>query len=150
MSAYSFLDVTATIEGPGGSINFGANSGTAEEGITIESANDKNTVTMGADGSGMHSLSADESSTVTVHLLKTSPVNAQLSQMYNLQTASSATHGRNTITVRDAARGDSITLQQCAFKKRPSVEYAKEAKMMEWVFDAIKTNTILGVGTPEI
>lgn len=150
MSTYSFLDVTAAIDGPGGSINIGAGAGVAEEGITIEGVNDKNTMLVGADGAGMHSLMADESSTVTIRLLKTSPVNAQLSQMYNAQTVSSATHGRNTITVRDIARGDSITLQQVAFKKRPAIEYAKEAAMMEWTFDAISTVAVLGVGTPEI
>lgn len=150
MATYSFLDVTAAIDGPGGSINLGAGAGVAEEGITIEGVNDKNTMLIGADGAGMHSLMADESSTVTIRLLKTSPVNAQLSQMYNTQTVSSATHGRNTITVRDIARGDSITLQQVAFKKRPTIEYAKEAGMMEWAFDAISTVAVLGVGTPEI
>tara|TARA_R110000868_G_scaffold128723_6_gene337063 strand:+ start:2557 stop:3009 length:453 start_codon:yes stop_codon:yes gene_type:complete len=150
MATYSFQDVTAAIIGVGGSINLASGAGAAEEGISIEAVQDKNVMTIGADGAGMHSLIADNSATVTVRLLKTSPTNALLQTMYNLQTFSGALHGSNTITVRDISRGDSITLTQCAFKKRASVTYAKEGGMMEWAFDAIRTTQILGIGTPEI
>jgi hypothetical protein len=149
MATYSFQDVVATISGVGGSINLAAGAGVAEEGITIEPMEDKSVMTIGADGSGMHSLVANEASTVTIRLLKTSPVNKQLQEMYNQQTKSSANHGKNTITVRDAVRGDNITLTEVAFKKRPTVTYAKEGGLMEWTFDAIKTTAILGSGTPE-
>ena len=150
MSSYSFKDVVATIVGPGGSFNLAAGAAVAEEGITVEPTQDKNVMTMGADGSGMHSLVADESSAVTVRLLKTSPVNAQLSAMYNLQTNLSSSHGRNIITVRDVARGDHIILSKVAFKKRPPLNFAKEGGIVEWTFDAIKTVILLGIGTPEI
>jgi hypothetical protein len=150
MAAYSFLDVNAAIAGVGGSINLGADAGIAEEGITIDPTNDKSTMTIGADGQGMHSLSADKSRLVTIRLLKTSPVNAQLQKMYNTQTVSAAAHGSNTITVRDSARGDLVTLEQVAFKREPTINYAKEGGLMEWTFDAIKSNTVLGSGTPAI
>ena len=149
MATYSFQDVVAAIAGVGGSINLAAGAGVAEEGITIESMEDKSVMTIGADGAGMHSLVANEASTVTIRLLKTSPVNKQLQEMYNQQTKSSANHGKNTITVRDAVRGDNITLTEVAFKKRPTVTYAKEGGMMEWTFDAVKTTAVLGSGTPE-
>ena len=149
MATYSFQDVVATISGVGGSINLAAGAGVAEEGITIEPMEDKSVMTIGADGSGMHSLVANEASSVTIRLLKTSPVNRQLQEMYNQQTKSSANHGKNTITVRDAVRGDNITLTEVAFKKRPTVTYAKEGGLMEWTFDAIKTTAVLGSGTPE-
>lgn len=150
MATYSFQDVTAALVGVGGSINLASGAAAAEEGITIEAVEDKNIMTIGADGNGMHSLVANESSTVTVRLLKTSPVNAQLQLMYNLQTLSSLTHGKNVITVRDVVRGDAIVLTSVAFKKRPTITYAKEGGMMEWTFDAIRTTAVLGVGTPEI
>lgn len=149
MATYSFQDVVAAISGVGGSINLAAGAGVAEEGITIESMEDKSVMTIGADGAGMHSLVANEASSVTIRLLKTSPVNKQLQEMYNQQTKSSAIHGKNTITVRDAVRGDNITLTEVAFKKRPTVTYAKEGGLMEWTFDAIKTTAVLGSGTPE-
>lgn len=150
MSVYSFLDVTATIVGVGGSINLAAGAAAAEEGITIEAMEDKNVMTIGADGQGMHSLIANEASMITVRLLKTSPVNSQLQLMYNLQTNSSLTHGQNVITVRDVNRGDIITMLQVAFKKRPTITYAKEGGTIEWVFDGVKTVSILGTGTPEV
>jgi len=150
MATYSFLDVQAAITGTGGSINLGANAGVAEEGITIEAVADANTMTIGADGSGMHSLSANTASTVTIRLLKTSPTNAQLMQMYQTQRKSSAAWGKNTITVRDVVRGDNITLTEVAFKKVPSNTYAKEGGNLEWTFDAINTNNLVGTGIPSL
>jgi hypothetical protein len=148
MATYSFQDVVATITGVGGSFNLAAGAGSAEEGITIEAVEDKNVMTIGADGSGM--LVANSSSTVTVNLLKTSPTNALLQAMYDAQTATSLAHGKNVITVRDVARGDFIVLTKAAFSRRPSVTYAKEGGNMVWTFMAIQTTQVLGTGSPEI
>lgn len=141
---YSFKDVTATIVGPGGSFNLGDGAAAAEEGITINRPDDVNTMLMGADGAAMHSLHAGKPGQITVRLLKTSPVNAQLSAMYALQTASSALHGNNVITIRNAATGDVITCQQCAFKRFPDINYAKDGGMNEWVWDSGRVDTQLG------
>jgi len=150
MATYSFLDVNAAITGAGGSINIGSGSGNSEEGITIEQVEDKNVMTIGADGQGMHSLVAGDAATVTVRLLKTSPTNALLMNMYNYQKTSSVLWGSNTIVISDLGRGDLETLEQVAFKKKPANTYAKEGGMNEWVFDAIVSATVLGVGTPEL
>lgn len=150
MSTYSFKDTVSAIEGPGGNINLADGAGVAQEGITITPTGDKSTMTIGADGSGMHSLSADDSVSATIRLLKTSPTNALLMQMYNYQTLSSTTHGKNNITVRDIARGDFISLEQAAFKRRPDLSYAAEGGLIEWQFDAIVSNAILGAGSPEL
>ncbi len=150
MASYSFRDVTAALIGPGGSVNFGFGSGAAEEGIDIEAAEDSNAMTVGADGSVMHSLILNDASLVTVRLLQNSPVNFQLQLMYNLQSSSSGLHGRNVITIRHTAQGDFITLTQVAFKRRPSKTYAREGGVVEWTFDAGRTAQILGVGTPEL
>lgn len=143
---YSFLNVVATIAGPGGIFNLASGAAVAEEGITIEPAEDKNVMTVGADGQGQHSLIASDACTVTVKLLKTSPINAALMLMYDLQSASSSLWGQNVITVVDSGRNDLTTIQAAAFKKKPVLTYAKEAGMNEWVFDAIKANTVLGAG----
>lgn len=148
MASYSFKDVTATIDGEGG--NFSLKGGIAEEGITIEPTGDLNEMTLGADGEVMHSLLASTSSAVTVRLLKTSPVNQQLMNMCNYQRSSSSRHGTNTITVRDAARGDIITATKAAFKKIPSLAYAKSGGTNEWVFDCGETTHVLGNGQAEI
>ncbi len=141
---YSFLDVVASLTGPGAVINLGAGAGLAEEGITVDPASDIDTMSIGADGEGMHALHGDKSGTVTVRLLKTSPTNALLMAAYNFQTASSATHGQNTITIVDTVRGDAITARQASFVRRPSLGYGKEAGMVEWVFNAVKIDTGLG------
>lgn len=146
-NVYSFLDVNATITGPGGiGVNMAAGAAIAEEGITIDPSEDKNVMIIGADGKGQHSLVASDAAKVTVRALKTSPLNQALMIMYDLQTASSALHGQNVITVGDSARGDFTVLQACAFAKKPVITYAKEAGMMEWTFDCIVANTVLGGG----
>lgn len=144
MATYSFLNTNCAIVGPGGALNLGAGAAVSEEGITIEAAEDKNVMTIGADGQGQHSLVASNAATATVRLLKTSPLNKALMIMYDLQTISSALHGVNTITVSDAARGDLTVLQACAFKKKPTITQAKEAGMMEWTFDCISSTSFLG------
>jgi hypothetical protein len=143
-NVYSFLNIGCTLAGPGGILNLASGASVAEEGITIEAATDKNVMTIGADGNGQHSLVADDSATITVRLLKTSPLNQALMLMYDLQTSSSSLWGQNIITVIDSARNDFTVSQQCAFKKKPTITYAKEAGMMEWTFDVIKASSILG------
>jgi hypothetical protein len=69
------MDVTATLAGPTGDIDLGYGSANAEEGITVTMTEAKNTMTIGADGEVMHSLHAGKAGTITVTLLKTSPVN---------------------------------------------------------------------------
>jgi Protein of unknown function (DUF3277) len=144
MSTYSFQDVQATLVGPTGIVNLGYGSAVADEGISIDMAGDKNTMLIGADGEGMHSLHADKSGTITVRLLQTSPTNAKLQAMYDAQTLSSALHGQNLITVTNPASGDVTTARSCAFKKKPSINYRKDGTIMEWVFDSIKIDSLLG------
>ena len=149
MATYSFLDVNASIAGPGGSFQIGSGAGAAEEGITVADTEDRNTMTIGADGEGMHSLHAGKSGNVAVRLLKTSPVNAQLEALFNLQAQSSASWGQNVITINDVARGDVITCRGVAFTKRPDIVYAKQGNTNEWMFQAIKIDRVLGTGSPE-
>lgn len=147
---YSFLDVAAAIKGPNGSFSLGNGAGVAEEGITITMVDAKNTMVIGADGQGMHSLHAGKGGTITVRLLKTSPTNALLQDMYSLDTASSATHGRNTIVVRDPSRGDVVSCKGCAFQRFPDTTYAKDAAIVEWVWDSAEVDQLLGTGTPAV
>ncbi len=143
-STYSFLDVNATLVGPGGAIALGNGAGAAEEGISIAPSGDISGMLIGSDGTGQHSLYADKSGTFTIRLLKTSPTNKLLSMMYAFQTASGATHGQNTLTVNDTSRGDVIIGQQVAFKKAPDLAFAKDGGTVDWEFNAIAIERILG------
>ena len=147
MSTYSFIDVAASIVGPGGAFSLGYGSGNAEEGISIAMTEEKNTMTVGADGSVMHSLHAGNSGTITLRFLKTSPTNQQLSVMLDLQRVSSALWGNNTIVISDPARGDQISCTQCAFQRWPNITYAKDGGVQEWQFHSGSINGILGDGT---
>lgn len=142
---YSFLDVVAAIVGPGGSFSL-AGEGSSEEGITIEPVADIDAMTIGADGFGMHSLIANKGAKITVRLLKTSPVNAKLAALAALQRTSSALHGQNTLTLVQKTSGDTITCQQVAFAKIPSLTYAKEGGSNDWEFNAVLVDVGLGAG----
>lgn len=143
-NTYSFLDVNASIVGPGGGFSLGQGAGVSEEGISTAASENINGMHIGAGGDGMHSLHADKSGKVTVRLLKTSPTNQLLSAMYAFQTASGSAHGQNTIVIVDKSRGDVITCSQCAFSKRPDITYAKDGGTVEWVFDSIRIEMTLG------
>lgn len=146
MGTYSFLDVVAAITGQGGAIPLGNSAGVAEEGISVSMSDEKNTLTLGADGSAMNSLHGANAGKVTVRLLKTSTVNAALSALYNFQKGSSANWGQNTIVISDVARGDLISCTGCAFAKQPDLTYAKDGGMNEWEFHAGSINQLLGTG----
>jgi hypothetical protein len=146
-SAYSFLDVGATIIGPGGAFSLANDAGAAEGGISLELQEDKDTLQIGADGSPMHSLHAGQGGTVTVRLMKVSASNALLSAMYAFQSTSSAVWGRNTIVITDFSRGDSITCMFCAFRRQPANTYAKDANVIEWQFNAGYIFEQLGAGS---
>lgn len=150
MATYSFLDVQCAIVGPGGAFQLGNGAGTAEEGISYSMEGDKDTLTIGADGTPMHVLNASKGGEVIVRLLKTSPVNSQLSLMYATQTISSSLHGNNVITIRDKARGDVITARAAAFRRMPPNTFAKGGNTIEWAFTAGYIDVLLGSGTPEV
>lgn len=145
-NVYSFLNVNVGMVGPGIVANLGSGAAVSEEGVTIETTEDKNVMTIGADGQGQHSLVASDAVSITVRVLKTSPINALLMAAYNLQSASSKLWGQNIFTINDSGRNDYIVIQAAAFKKRPTITYAKEAGMNEWTFDGIKGTIVLGQG----
>lgn len=151
MSTYSFKNVAATLLATGGvAVPLGSTSGAAEEGVTIAMVEDKDTLTIGADGSAMHSLHAGNAAKITVRLLKTSPTNAALSAIYNLQRSSSALWGSNVLVVSDPVRGDVITATGVAFSKQPDLTFAKEGGMCSWEFLAGNIDQVLGIGVPDV
>lgn len=144
MATYSFLEITASFTGPTGVIDLGAGSAVAKEGITISLANTRNTMTVGADGEGMHSLKADKSGTVVVRALLASPINAKLQAAYNAQALSASLWGNNVITIRNKQNDEVTVCRGCAFQKQPDIVYSEEGQMREWTFDALKIDTTTG------
>jgi Bacteriophage KPP10, Structural protein ORF10 len=144
MATYSFNNVQACIVGPGGSFSLGYGAGVAEEGITVEMTGEKDVLTIGADGTPMHTLLADKSGKATVRLLKVSPVNAQLQALYDAQSLSASLWGQNIITVTNSSSGDVISCRSVAFAKSPAKTYAKEPGVMEWEFNCGQIDSVLG------
>lgn len=141
---YSFQDVSCTYQTASASIDLGAGAAVADEGITIEPAGDKNTRTMGADGAGMNSMDPGNAADVTVRLLQTSPVNALLMTEYNTQRASSSLWGNGVFLIRQHVSGDTTECSQVAYKRKPRLSYAKNGAFLEWTFEAIEHDTVLG------
>jgi hypothetical protein len=142
---YSFLDVQATLTAPTASIRLGEN-GVAREGIRVAMIDEKDRMQIGADGTGMHTLSASRAGCVTVFLQKASPVNAQLSTLYNYQSTSAANWGNIQITITNPVSGDNITCTEGAFVKRPDVIYDGEGPMLAWAFNFVSVQQVLGNG----
>ncbi|WP_269914798.1 phage structural protein [Acinetobacter sp. HY1485] len=144
MSTWSFMDTHATLASDDGTIDLGYGAAVAEEGITVAMLDNKNTMTIGADGEGMHALHASKAGTVTVRLLKTSPTNAKLMNLYNVQQQSAKKWGKNSFTLNNPSAGDNVSATKLAFQKAPDYNAAKEGQTVEWVFDAIKIDMKLG------
>lgn len=142
---YSFQDVVATLNGVGGRISLGQGSGSAAEGITVSMTDEKTTTITGADGTVQHSLRASQTGRITVRLLKTSPVNAQLNQLYHVQRGSAATWGQNQLTVGNVVSGDNLVGSAMAFVKHPDIVMATEGNTNDWEFSGIVIPT-LGAG----
>jgi len=144
LATYSFLDVAATLTGPGGSVSLGAGAAAAEEGISIEFDEDTGSMQKGADGAIVHSLHAIKSGRGVVRILKTSPTNSQLSSIYNYQRSSSLFWGKNVLIVSNPVTGDVYTCQQVAFAKHPANEWAKDSRFLEWDFNIGIIDPVLG------
>jgi hypothetical protein len=157
-ATYAFQDITATISGPGGNFAMstsgdvhytisGAETAAAEEAVTITWGEEANTQTIGADGSVMNSMHSSRAGTVVFRLMKTSPNNARLQQMFHYQHESSARWGINTITIENPARGDKYTLLGCAWVRIPTNTYAKVGNVLEYELHVAVIDSQLGDGS---
>lgn len=142
--AYSFSEVTATLTGAAGVINLGAGSANTKEGISVTLTQARNAMTVGADGEYMHALRCDKSGTVTVRLLYTSPVNAQLQNMYEAQSLTPSAWGNNVIVIVNKGNTETTTCRGVAFQKQPDRTYNEDGQYLEWVFDCGKIDTVTG------
>ena len=104
-------------------------------------------MTIGAGGAAMQALNAAKAGKVTIRLLKTSPVNAQLSALYNFQhEAGAAAWGQNVLTITDIARGDTYVCVQGSFVKFPDNTYNKNGNSLDWEFEFGEVDPLLGAG----
>jgi len=145
---YSFINFCVGIEGPALAIpNLASGAGAAKEGVTFTLREDKTTLLMGADGTGMHSLHAGNSATGEIRLLKTSPYNALLSAAFEVQAANSSNWGQNIIYFHAYGSEDTGTAWGCAFTRFPTLTYAEDGGINTWSFTCVGFKAILAAGT---
>ena len=148
MATYSFIDVYATLNdsATGASIQIGSDAGVAEEGIVVVAVDNVGALQIGADATPMQVLHATRGARLTVNILKTSPVNAQLMALLEAQRVSGALWGQNNISITNIATGDNVECADVAFEKIPDNAYDKTGKMFAWTFLIGDATQILGGG----
>ncbi len=140
---YSFQDVQVSFTSPSASFSI-AGQGVAEEGVSIVMTGPKNVRTVGADGVGMNSLIASNAGDVTVSILKESPANALLNQVYRFQKTSAANWGAITLTITNPVTGDTTTCSGGAFQKQADLGYQPQGQNLRWTFEFVDIEEILG------
>lgn len=146
IATYSAADSYFVLNTPFGTVQLCSGAGSSDEGLVIEAVEETDTMTIGADGSAMHSLHATNAVKVTVNLLKTSPANAVLQSLYNSEKASPLTFGQDVIAGGNVVTGDGHTCSGVAFARKPSYRYGKEPGIMAWEFNCANHVAILGTG----
>jgi len=139
MKAYSFLDTFVNV-------NLVPLSGWADgdDVIKITRRADAATDKMGADGKMALALNADRSGEITIKLMQTSPSNAYLNGLANLQAAGPKRFVPVVITFQDSYRQDMGAGALGYIKKLPDVSRGAGIATQEWTFVVERLDLILG------
>lgn len=144
LPTYSFADVHASLVGPSLAAILADGSGSAEEGINWEPLSERDIMTIGAGGDGMHTLNPSRAGRIMIRLLKTSPTNAILQQAFNYQSSSSLFWGKNLFHLTNPITGDSLSASGAAFDRQPPNSWGLNAAGLEWTLNAIYVSQTLG------
>lgn len=125
-SAYSMLNVTATLDGRR---VLGYADG--DNALQVTPGSDIGSMMVGADGTTLFSASADKSATITLRLKSNSPTHRQLVQKYKAQQA-----GRIIPFPFDFIErmiGEGGTAPECFIQKAPDLSLGTGPTVREWV-----------------
>ena len=125
-SAYSMLNVTATLDGVAVRGLFDG-----DDAITVTQGADVGTMLVGADGSSLFSQTADRSAQISVKLQHTSPTHRQLIQRWKQQRAGRLKGFPFDLIEKDSGEGG--TADKCFIMKAPADSKGKNAVVREWV-----------------
>ena len=125
-SAYSMLNVTATLDGVAVRGLFDG-----DDAITVTQGADVGTMLVGADGSSLFSQTADRSAQIMIKLQHTSPTHRQLIQRWKQQRAGRLTGFPFDLIEKDSGEGG--TADKCFIMKAPADSKGKNAVVREWV-----------------
>ncbi|MCO6407363.1 phage structural protein [Hoeflea alexandrii] len=134
-SAYSMVNVSATVDGQQVQ---GAWDG--DDALIVTPGADKGTGLIGADGSGIFSISADKSASISIKLMHTSPTHRLLSQKMKRQQALGGAAASFPFNFIDTVSGEGGTADKCYIMTAPADSKGKNATVREWVLWAVEWN----------
>lgn len=127
-TAYAFKNVAAAIDGQQ-VIGFWD----GDDSVVVSQGSDAGTGLVGADGSGIFSISSDASATITFRLQPTSPAHRLLSQKLKRQQALGSVGSAFPVVVIDSGTGEGGSADKCFIASRPTDSKGKAATVREWV-----------------
>jgi hypothetical protein len=112
--------------------------------LTIEPRTDRVTLKVGAGGGGSLANSKDNSYTVTLRLLQSSPGHKNLLALYNAARLGGPVVG--ALFIQDLSAGITYLGANAAIVKDPTANYAGESENREWQF---VVHNIIPVAAPD-
>jgi hypothetical protein len=135
-TAYSMTNVSATVDGQQ---VIGAWDG--DDAIVVTPGANKGTGVVGADGSGIFSVSADKSATISIKLMHTSPTHRLLTQKAKRQQAAGGDASAFPFAVIDTVSNEGGTADKCFIMTNPNDSKGKNATVREWVLWTVEWNS---------
>lgn len=127
-SAYSMVNVTGTVDGQ---VIQGLWDG--DDAIIVTQSSDKGTGLVGADGSGIFSISASKAASISIKLQHTSPTHRLLTQKLKRQQALGGTAAAFPFSFIDNASGEGGSADKCYIQTAPADSKGVNATVREWV-----------------
>lgn len=127
-TAYSFLNVSATVDGQ---IVQGLWEG--DDAIIVTMSSDAGTGLVGADGSGIFSVSASRAATISIKVQHTSPTHRLLTEKFKRQQALGGRSSAFTFSFIDSVSGEGGTADRCYVVTAPADSKGVNATVREWV-----------------
>lgn len=127
-TAYSYINVSATLDRR--DIK-GLWDG--DDPIVVTPGADISTGIVGADGSSIVSISADQSAQISIKLQHTSPTHRFLMQKLKQMRARGANSTFIPFTVKDRVSGEGGSAHRCTIMTAPDDSKGKNATVREWI-----------------
>ena len=103
--------------------------------INAEYNEDLYALKVGADGEATRSRNNNNSGRVTLTLLATSPSNAALSSLFNLDLFTPGAVGTGPLLIKDRSGSTIVSAETAWIVKPPAMEFAREASEREWILE---------------
>lgn len=127
-SAYSFINVAATLDGQKVIAPWDG-----DDALIVTRAADRGTGLVGADGSGLFSVSANKAATISIKLQHTSPTHRLLMQKEKRQQALGGTGTAFPFSFIETTSGEGGSADKCFIQSAPADGKGVNATVREWI-----------------